>query len=108
VRRFPDFFKKLIALASRCTQRPAASANGRIVHDHYHSYGLLMDGFEHKSSAGTVRGLAEVARTDQQKQLDAPGFAQLRHAMIRLVIEIQRDDRPPWQSVETHADLCDH
>jgi hypothetical protein len=25
-----------------------------------------------------------------------------------LVIVISRGDRPPWQSVETYADLCDH
>jgi hypothetical protein len=28
--------------------------------------------------------------------------------MIRLVIEIYRDDRPPWQAVKTYAHLRDH
>jgi hypothetical protein len=28
--------------------------------------------------------------------------------MIRLVIVIYRDDRPPWQTVETYADIFDH
>jgi hypothetical protein len=31
-----------------------------------------------------------------------------RNPMIRMVIEIHRADRPPWQSVETYADLLDH
>jgi hypothetical protein len=28
--------------------------------------------------------------------------------MIRLIIEIIRDDRPPWQAVKTFALLRDH
>jgi hypothetical protein len=38
-------------LVQRDWKRPNGKDVGRVFHDHYHSYGLLMDSFEYKTAS---------------------------------------------------------